>query len=196
MDTSLVTAIIRAGLTLLTQAVSDVTGDPGELRSKARDCAQCAEQVGAAAGATNQIVAQLGETWNGQGYDACRQASDNFVDQLNNALKVALEQESQRLTAASDALVKARNTAQSQKEDFLQKVMEIVQRMMDAIRAAQGMSSPWRQVAIALAIMNAVVQAMQAKSEAESAAEQNKNELSQTLSTLFTDASTPAAVAA
>ncbi|RKT88700.1 Proteins of 100 residues with WXG [Saccharopolyspora antimicrobica] len=196
MDTSLVTAIIRAGLTLLTQAVSDVTGDPGELRSKARDCAQCAQQVGAAARATNQVVTQLGETWNGRGYDACRQKSDGFVDQLTNVLKVALEKESQRLTAASDALVRARSTAQQQKADFLQKAMEIVQRMMDGIRAAQGMSSPWREVAIALAIMNAVMQATQLKSQSEASAEQNKNALSQTLTTLFADSGTPAAVAA
>ncbi|MEU5852299.1 hypothetical protein [Saccharopolyspora shandongensis] len=196
MDTSQVTAIIRAGLSLLAQTISDVTGDPGELRSKARDCALCAEQVGAAASATGQIVTQLGETWNGRGYDACRQTSDNFVDQLNNALKVALEKESQRLTAASDALVKARNTAQEQKKSFFETAMDIVQRMMDAIRAAHSMSSPWREAAIALAIMNAVVQAFQAKSKAESDAEQTRNELSQTLSTLFADSGAPAAVAA
>ncbi|KAA5830575.1 hypothetical protein F1721_22205 [Saccharopolyspora hirsuta] len=196
MDTSLVTAIIRAGLALLTQAIGDVTGDPGELRSKARDCAQCAQQVGAAAGATDQVVAQLGETWNGKGYDACRQTSDDFVDQLTNVLKVALEKESQRLTAASDALVQARSTAQQHKEDFLQQAVDVVQRMMDAIRAAQGMHSPWREAAIALAIMNAVVQAMQLKSQFEAAAEQNKNALSQTLTTLFADSGTPAAVAA
>src|SRR5215510_14665407 len=87
MNTGAVFAIINAGMQLLNQTIQDVTGDPGELRSKARECSTCAGEIGSAADATHQIVTGLGQTWNGQAYDSCNQVSNQLITMLRQVLQ-------------------------------------------------------------------------------------------------------------
>jgi WXG100 family type VII secretion target len=196
MDTGPVFAIIRAGFALLDKTIEDVTGDPNELRAKARECSRCATEINSAADATHRVVNQLGQTWNGQAYDSCNDVSTQLVRLLQEVLRRDLEQESQRLSGAAEALDQARNAAQQQKQDFAQQAMQIVQQMMQAIQAAQA-APPWmRAILIALAIMQAIMQAMQAKNKAQQAAQQTRDQLSSRLSGLFSQQSSVPQLAA
>jgi uncharacterized protein YukE len=185
MNTSAVFAIINAGMQLLNKTIDDVKGDPGELRAKAQECSQCANQIGSAADATIQIISQLGQTWNGQAYDSCNDVSTQLAQLLRQVLRRDLDQESQRLNGAADALQQATQQAQQNKQNFMQQAMQVVQQMMQAIQAAMG-APPWiRPILIMLAIMQAVMQATQAKQQAQQQAEQTRQQLSGGLSQLF-----------
>ncbi|MCP2170158.1 WXG100 family type VII secretion target [Goodfellowiella coeruleoviolacea] len=181
MDISQVTEILRAGFTLLDVALGQVTGQPGELRAKAQECDRCAAMIGSAASSTNQVVTQLGQTWNGRSYDACQQASTQLVDQLNNVLKRSLEQESQRLVSSADALEKARQAIEQLQQTFTQAAQVVVRLLNIALRLLAFGQKAQAMVQFFLALRQAIT----AKKMAEAVSKGITAGLSQLLTTLF-----------
>ncbi|MEE6261332.1 hypothetical protein [Plantactinospora sonchi] len=190
MDTGQVTAIIQAGFLLLAEATRDVTGDPGALRARAAECARCAGQLDTAAGDTRRTVRQLGQTWLGQAYERTDQDTTNLNNLLVNVLRVALEQESRRLDSAATALTQATNTVEQQRQSFAQQANSVIQTMAQELARARAMPSPWNKIMMVLAILKAVQAALSAKQSAQSASDATRNQLSNTLATLFATSAT------
>lgn len=190
MNTGQVTAIIQAGFLLLAEATRDVTGSPGELRAKADECSRCAAATTSTADSVRQTIARLGQTWNGQAYDRCNQATTNLTEQLLTILRRDLEQESQRLNSAATALTEAKSAVEQQKQNFTSQANNIIQTMMQDISRARALPSPKDRIMIVLAILKAVQAALSAKQSAQSASESTKNQLSSVLSTLFANTGT------
>ncbi|MBE1485529.1 WXG100 family type VII secretion target [Plantactinospora soyae] len=185
MNTGQVTAIIQAGFLLLAEATKDVTGSPGELRTRANECSRCAEETTSTANSIRETIARLGQTWNGQAYDRCNQSSTDLTQQLLNILRRDLEQESQRLNSAATALTQAKSAVDQQKQNFTSQANSIIQTMMQEIARARALPSPADRIMMMLAILKAVQAALSAKQSAQSASDTTKNQLSGVLSTLF-----------
>ncbi|MFC6018598.1 WXG100 family type VII secretion target [Plantactinospora solaniradicis] len=190
MDTGQVTAIIQAGFMLLAEAIKDVTGSPGELRAKADECSRCAQETTSTANSIRETITRLGQTWNGQAYDRCNQASTDLTEQLLNILRRDLEQESQRLNSAATALTEAKSAVEQQKQSFTSQANNIIQTMMREISSARALPSPKDRIMMMIAILKAVQAALSAKQSAQSASDATKNQLSSVLSTLFSSTST------
>ncbi|MEO3743656.1 hypothetical protein [Plantactinospora sp. B5E13] len=186
MDTGQVTAIIQAGFLLLAEATKDVTGNPAALRNRATECDRCATQITTAADDARRTVTQLGQNWFGQAYARTDQDTTNLNNLLVNVLRVALEQESRRLNGAAAALTQATNQVQQQRQSFAQQANSIIQTMAQEIARARAMPSPWNKIMVVLAILKAVQAALSAKQQAQSASDATRNQLSNTLATLFT----------
>jgi uncharacterized protein YukE len=187
----IVFAVMDQGNQYLDMAIRKVTGDPAELRAKAEECARCASEVDNTASATNQIVSTLGQTWQGNAYNSCNDVTTQLTRELINILKRDLDQERQRLEQSAQSLVKAKGQTEQTKQDFGQKMQQIIQQMQQAIQAAKALPNhPPHMIAlkialIAAAIMSAFSQAKQAKNGAQQAADSTMKELSNTLSSLF-----------
>ncbi|HEX6351946.1 WXG100 family type VII secretion target [Actinophytocola sp.] len=198
-NAQIVFGVVEQGHQYLAEAIRKVTGDPGELRAKADECARCATEVGDTASSTDKILANLGQTWQGKAYDSCNQVTTELTKELVEVLKRELEQEKQRLEQSAQALVSAKSQTEQQKQNFGQQAQQIIQQMQQAIQAAKALPDQpphmkmIKIMLIAMAIMNAFGKATKAKNSAQQAADSTMKELSNTLTSLFSNNSTATA---
>jgi len=175
--------IFNSTAQLLEAAIERVTGSPSELRAKAQECTQCANDVDAAANDTKQIVINLGQGWNGAAYDAAKDTTDKLIQELINVLKQNLQQEAQRLNSSAEALTGAKQNMEQEKQDFEQIKQMIMQIMQAMIQAAMG--SPNAGALIAAAIAQAVMKAIQLMTQKQQSSQQIEKQLSSTFSQLY-----------
>lgn len=175
--------VFNATASLLEAAIERVTGSPSELRAKASECTQCANDVDTAANDTNQVVSTLGQGWQGAAYDSCKGATDKLVQELINVLKQNLQQEAQRLNSSAEALTNAKSSMDQEKQGFEQMKGMILQIMQAMIAAAMG--SPNAGALIAAAIAKAVMKAMELMTQKENNSKQIEQQLSNAFQQLY-----------